>query len=136
MHIHYLYRLEFLEFEMIQLEQAVKGYKEMCRVRETRAMNMHGWSTDKWKELNKEYKKQSVTPIEAQTTCSKDPISCYIKNDQRHRGILAGHHQIFQEGCIRYDKFKKCIQEMVGEGRRHNCSMWCDIRIPNQSTRN
>lgn len=33
MHIHYLYRLEFLEFEMIQLEQAVKGYKEMCRVR-------------------------------------------------------------------------------------------------------
>ena len=33
MHIHYLYRLELLEFEMVQLEQAVKGYKEMCRVR-------------------------------------------------------------------------------------------------------
>ena len=42
MHIHYLYRLEFLEFEMIQLEQAVKGYKEMCRVRVDQG-DEHAW---------------------------------------------------------------------------------------------
>lgn len=33
MHVQYLYTLDFLEFEMIQLEQAIKGYKEICASR-------------------------------------------------------------------------------------------------------
>jgi hypothetical protein len=42
MHIHHLYRLDFLNFEMVQIEKAVKGYKEMCRVRVDHG-DEHAW---------------------------------------------------------------------------------------------